>query len=418
MSQSLAKSMGETVQNLRYRVYDAVSAGYEYLFEEGDYGKGWGDVRSTALVGLCLRVRESRNSTWLANIARRLTSNQQLASADYGSWNAEIWDTSMAVLALLSLLPIRPAGELPSVGDRRNVARAPRNLGSPVSVDETTEAILGGLSYILGKHNRTGRENWHDDPWETCWSLLSLAEAPVAFLREHKSRVVGAIDWLLTLQDRTGENRGRVVAPQYTAYLVKIIDALVKADGLLSPEELNKYRLAQANALEYLMGPLAFSESLLWSGEPWSNGQILWALSSSGLLPISGPSDPRIRTIAMWFLRHQQPEGNWSDTEDTASALLGLTAFLERWEEWTYSGMPESRKLSIDPRHLLVTNLGRHLTTPFLHPEHRFLEKLDDGSRTLRFSPAAVRFIQGLVIGILALLVVTLTTWALGLIHF
>jgi hypothetical protein len=96
----------------------------------------------------------------------------------------------------------------------------------------------------------------------------------------------------------------------------------------VDPTELVRVESAQSLASHYLLAQLDESEDdTLWTGEAWSNGQILWALASAEVFPVEDTKllDKTIR----WFRTHQTATGNWADVEDTASAILGLIHLLE-----------------------------------------------------------------------------------------
>jgi hypothetical protein len=84
----------------------------------------------------------------------------------------------------------------------------------------------------------------------------------------------------------------------------------------------------QERCVTYLTNELIKSDpAKLWTGEAWSNGQILWILNLSAKFP--GDDREIVEKSIWWFENQQSADGNWSDVEDTASAIIGLYSLLQ-----------------------------------------------------------------------------------------
>lgn len=266
-------------------LYDLIAGGFNYLFNCAVKTGHWHDVRSTALAAMCLEAREDASSLWSRAVREWLEKQQLTSGCALGSWGEEIWDTAMCVLALKEL-----------------------------GVSSRHPTIEKALHWIASLYSASGRGNWHDELWETCWALLAVLRA---------GRTLPHLDawepmrWLMSLQGPDG----RIVAPHYTAYFVLIVHLSRKLE--LPQSSRLQLDQAQQRCIDYLTATLSGADSsLLWTGEAWSNGQIVWALCQA----TSVLADDRnwVSRIVRWFADAQLAAGNWSDVEDTASALLGL----------------------------------------------------------------------------------------------
>jgi hypothetical protein len=292
-------SAGEDVtflESVEEAVYEMLARGYECLFQEGSKEGHWREVRSTALTALALRLRESGDSVWLHSAKKWMQKVQVREGRTEGSWGDEVWDTAMCVIAL-------------------------RRLG----VSPKDSSVQKGLMFTSKLYPVNGRNNWHDEPWETSWALIAILlcfEHQPPEVRISSEDVVAAVGWLMSLQDPDG----RIVAPHYTAYFLLVNHLLDKIELEHSERKRIWERAQRAGA--YLLATLEqSSERRLWTGEAWSNGQILWALVESGLFPVSNRN--LLTKTCSWFESAQDQRGAWVDIEDTASAIIGLFSLLE-----------------------------------------------------------------------------------------
>jgi hypothetical protein len=321
---------------VKQRIYVCTSRAYEWLFGLAIHSGNWKEVRSTALVGLCLSLREPKGSPWLVAVKNWLIEQQVQMGTDKASWGEELWDTSMALISLNSL-------------------------GFP----HKDPRFKNTLNWMQSLYNVNGRCNWHDEPWETSWSVLAILETDPT--QELTDIAYNAAKWLLSLQD----SEGKIVSPHYTAYFISISHKLK-----IKQEDKDVFNTAITRATEYLVG--AISERTLWTGEAWSNGQILWILASTKKFPCDNNSV--LLKVINWFANNQESDGNWKDVEDTASSILGLCYLLRELESTTISSVTE-----LDT--LIFTALRRNLHTPVLCIKRKFIETHEDGTTSINLSP-------------------------------
>ncbi len=92
-----------------------------------------------------------------------------------------------------------------------------------LGVSRKDNCIQKGLRFISKLYPVNGRNNWHDEPWETSWALIAILLSGVSI---PSGDVLAAVTWLMSLQDPDG----RIVAPHYTAYFLLVNHFLDKIE--------------------------------------------------------------------------------------------------------------------------------------------------------------------------------------------
>ncbi len=331
----------EFVEKIYYLMLNA----YKYMYQTGKENGYWEDIRGTALAGIAFDLKEEPNSLWIRLIRNKILSDQIKDGEVAGSWGEEIWDTAMCILALKSF-------ELSSK--------------DPV--------IKNSIEWISSLYQVNKRNNWHDEPWETCWALIAILTIGTI---PSNLKIEDPIDWLIDFQEKDG----RIIAPHYTAYFLLIYEKLKKIE--LNDTIRLKFDKAKNLSLNYLKNLLSKSDdAVLWSGEAWANGQILWAICS---VDNSFAEDEEItEKILLWFENNQGKQGNWSDIEDTSSAIIGLHKLLEIL--LNSSDFFEFKNIR--------STLQKRLPSPIVYIKKPFIEKHHEtGGFSLNFSNRMIKII-------------------------
>ena len=291
---------------------NALHVALSQLIEKGSGDGHWGgDIRGTADALLALEQclpfdafagLKAAALSWLPAQAERshvdastlLGGRRDAGLVELTCWKEEVWDTSVAILAL---------------------AGAPRN---------DPDTIRASLAWIRSVFERNGR-NWHEEPWETLWAMLALDRCLRLSCADSSSHPDGvacgraALRWLLEIPRQAGpEHPGKLLSWHYTALFLLVAnrwltDPLLDADEALLPE--------LAHVREELCGALEQGAEVatLWSGELWSNGLALWALAETRDLTLE---PGRVQHICRWFAEAVEKSG--VPTEDLAFACIGL----------------------------------------------------------------------------------------------
>lgn len=317
--------MSDQIEDFSDRILHMLCNAYTYLYHTGKENGHWEDLRGTALAGVALDYKELPNSVWIKLIRGHLETNQIERGESIGSWNEEIWDTAMSIIALKAF-----------------------------EVSSRDSIIKTAIDWISSLYRLNHRDNWHDEPWETSWALIAILTTGV--IPENIS-IEDPIHWILNFQ----EDDGSIIAPHYTAYYLIIHNLLKKTP--VKRESFPIFEEAKNKALLYLKNSLNSCETILWSGEAWANGQILWAISDIDNTFCDSPD--KIDKILSWFESNQSKDGNWSDIEDTASSIIGLYKLLNNL----------TINASTDRNRILRNVLQKRLPTPDVYIKKPLLER-------------------------------------------
>jgi len=335
-------------------VIELLKDSYAFLFRAASKSGHWNEIRCTALAAMCLELREDGSSRWLNAIKTWMESEQSTEVC--GSWGEEIWDSAMCIIAL-------------------------KDLG----VTSNDPIVDKGLTWIASLFSVNGRNNWHDEPWETSWALIAFLKA--GRIPENVD-AAAAMKWLSSLQDKSG----KIIAPHYTAYFL-LINHFSERKINLSDEIRKELEDTAQKCQNYLVKSLRESDpNHLWTGEAWANGQILWSLCLPGRFPVA--DDKLILKTISWFEENQKTDGNWSDIEDTASAILGLAALSKNLLKY------EAKQLKIhrDINREFENRLRKAVPVPFLNIKKRFFEReKETGYFVINVKESTAKYLGGTV---------------------
>ena len=326
-------ALDEQSQRHSDRISEMLKHGFTSLFRRASRHGHWQEVRSTALAAMCVQLREDGQSLWLRTIGDWLRAKQIQEGESSGSWGEEVWDTAMCIIALKDL-----------------------------EVSSKDPAIESAMAWMGSLFSQNRRDNWHDEPWETSWALLAVCRCGRL---SQRIDVEKALTWLVSLQTANGI----IVAPHYTAYFVLIESWSSRL--ALSEECRILCRDAKTRCVSALNQLLEESPAeVLWTGEPWSNGQILWALCSTGSFPFA--NQVLVEKTLAWFEHAQAADGSWFDAEDTSSAILGCVALLELLTLGDRFTQPSSRQ---EVRREIELQLRRAVRVPSVASRLRVVER-------------------------------------------
>jgi squalene cyclase len=343
---SRKRSLDSIDDYVEQEIYRILTKAYGWIFDQGRCDGHWKDVSDTALVSLCLSKREPSTSPWLVHLKEWMLENQITEGDEEGSWEEEVWGTATAIIAL-----------------------------SKLGVPSNEPRIVKGLNFLHKLYSANGRPNWEDEPWETSWAIMAIAQTNC---QKFKDDALQAMEWLASLQDESG----RIIAPHYTAYFVKIEYSMSKRQ-LIPDADQERYQRTADNAIEYLLSMMR--SDILWTGSAWSNGQIVWALASTYNFPFEDRD--KVRLVTDWFARNQEVEGNWFDAEDTASSILGLYFLLRGYKVMNL----KERSDIADVDTVIYEKMRRMLATPRCSFGKKLIEITDDGTTRINLTPRVVR---------------------------
>lgn len=264
------------------------------LLQEAAKTGNWEDTRGTSdsLLAMSICLPETAFVGFRSTAAQWLTDHA-IEVNNLRNWGEEVWDTSVALIALASLK------------------------------GKHSHEIIEAQRWLLEMH-KTGHDNWNDEPWETLWALLALHaiaqtkgwhQTPV----ELRHAYVSSLTWLLDLADHSTE---KLINWHYTGLLLLVANRMLSMDtNVLEPPLKDKLQLVRDRMSSFLIADLSNEESdvELWTKECWSNSLVLWALAENENFR---DDHPRLPILVQWYESQlRRPE---LPTEDLAFASIAL----------------------------------------------------------------------------------------------
>lgn len=152
----------------------------------------------------CLEDPESR---WIQEPADWLVRNSHVEAKGQRSWESEVWDTSLALIAL---------------------TRAKRLDSDPI--------ISEACDWLIALRNE--HFNWHNEPWETTMALLALLETRQYRRFEH---ILDSVRWLTDIIESIG-----LLILHYSAFLRLVLQQIQNGGSLLKARRCS---IRQTNSL-------------------------------------------------------------------------------------------------------------------------------------------------------------------------
>jgi hypothetical protein len=230
-------------------------------------------------------VRDAQ--TWLLGQARREDGGQ--------SWESEVWDTALAVLALSN-------SEI--CGDRVDQACAWL---------QTTRDPVSGI--------------WCDEVWETTLATIALLERD----RNRKGPIpqpnwwLGAVfKWFVQIPSKTS---GEFVTPHYCGFLAWLLAEINRSKAREKIQSEASYALFHQKADQAVNWLITNANTKgIWSQYTFSNAYIAYGLS---ILSRDKSSEAAYQSVFLnWLHEHQGRGGGFEDIEDTALAVLALSTMM------------------------------------------------------------------------------------------
>jgi len=280
--------------SIRRTIEGVLLDGLEQLIREGSSRKYWNSNRATsdALVALDRCLLKDDYCNLRAGALQYLVSQSEVTGDGRRHWMEEVWDTSVATLALATN-----------------------------SIKYSSE-IIEARSWLCSKY-LVEYNSWNDEIWETLWALNVLSYLDRVFPIQIRCDVslANATDWISRMVNTPTE--GMVVNWSNTALFV-LFGSPPTLPGLDDKQKQLIIDLARSCARTLLDTPINKSDDILWTPEAWSNALVLWAISHAkiGLL-----QDQSAFVVAKWFKDKISDQD--LPTEDRAFSCIALYRYNE-----------------------------------------------------------------------------------------
>jgi hypothetical protein len=307
---------------IRSNLIDLLIDGLEELINIGSNSSFWGATRANSDAVLALTICLPQYDFYkLKSRCLERISNEGNESDTLVNWDEEIWDTSIAIMAL--------------------------------STEYETHKIKiqKALNWINSKYIIPS-QSWNEEVWET---LLALNAITYSKSKSQKNTndcnkyFEGSINWIASLYNTP--RKGILVNWSSTAlYLLFAINVKKFNLGIDNNKILDEH--IHSSCEQILLSNISISEEILWTSETWSNGLVLWAISEAKRGTFE---DGKLGSILSWF----RGKILLKDTpiEDKAFACVGLYKYLE------YLEIVEnhSKNSVIKVRENLQANISRYI---------------------------------------------------------
>lgn len=267
------------------RITSVLVDGLAELIRQGKGRNYWCSSRATAdaLIALDHGLPIGEYPHLRQGALRELLRESDVA-ASLRNWNAEVWDTSVALLAL-------------------------RNLQGP----KYRTAILQSRDWLLSKYLKS--HFWNHEPWETLWALIALSRLPDPPTHIDFSP---AVEWIL---DAIGKPKGMLMNWSNTALFVLFTN---RASKYAEPFK-DHIAETRKEALETILKEPLDGDEALWTPEGWSNGLVLWAVAEANYkMPNKANAEKILNWCESRILKSELVE------EDLAFTCIGLYEYLKQ----------------------------------------------------------------------------------------
>lgn len=276
--------------DLRSEFTTTLVDGLAQLIRQGKRRDYWCSTRATAdaLIALDHCLPEGEYPHIRTGALRHLVHDSDINAAGR-NWNEEIWDTSVAFVAV--------SGQ----------------------VRKYEKQLAQTRDWLLSKYRKS--HAWNHEQWETLWALLALSRVEeLPRLSTALPNFGSAIDWLVRGIGKP--EAGMLMNWSNTALFVRFA---TNDRWSYSPEINARLKKGKLSCIKAILGedldPDGTGETL-WTPEGWSNGLTIWALAEAG----QRLSEQHELKILNWC---RTGIGNGDLTEeDLAFVCIGLYQYL------------------------------------------------------------------------------------------
>ncbi len=280
------------------------------LCQEGRYGN-WGTTRTsgTTIWALSECGLGETHRDFLSHCLRQLLESPECFRDERRGtrFNDEVWDTSIALIAL--------------------------HKGAPDTFIEEKEAILKWLV------TQAQDDNFKNEPWETLWALQALLESHEE-VEKQSSLIKACIAWVLGLRNAEGV----LISQHYMAFLLTVL-SLITHRLRLSEDERRVYAEAARICEDYLKAKFSANRErgMPWANEPWTVGHFLLGVANAPNNETLFFRDADFNDfLVRWYegLEWLPVHGGWVDWVDTSFTLIGLASYYRERERSLGGGDP------------------------------------------------------------------------------
>lgn len=268
----------------------------EELIKLGSNVSFWGATRSNsdAVLALTICLPEFDFYKLRSRCIDRIIKDANETNG-FLNWDEEIWDTSIAIMALST------------------------------DYENNKEEILKALKWIESKYI-TISQSWNEEVWETLLALNAITYSKYKPQKTSDNNLYfeRSINWINSLYNTP--KKGILINWSSTAlYLLFAVNS--KKFDLNNSNQTILNEHVKCSCEQILKSSIDASELALWTSEAWSNGLVLWSISEAKYGKLE---EEKLERIINWFRDRLKLEE--TPIEDKAFACIGLFKYLEYLE--------------------------------------------------------------------------------------
>ncbi len=268
----------------------------EELIKLGSNVSFWGATRSNsdAVLALTICLPEFDFYKLRSRCIDRIIKDANETNG-FLNWDEEIWDTSIAIMALST------------------------------DYENNKEGILKALKWIESKYI-TISQSWNEEVWETLLALNAITYSKYKPQKTSDNNLYfeRSINWINSLYNTP--KKGILINWSSTAlYLLFAVNS--KKFDLNNSNQTILNEHVKCSCEQILKSSIDASELALWTSEAWSNGLVLWSISEAKYGKLE---EEKLERIINWFRDRLKLEE--TPIEDKAFACIGLFKYLEYLE--------------------------------------------------------------------------------------
>jgi hypothetical protein len=298
-----------TLEYKSNKMRDLIVMSAQFLCQEGRYGS-WGTTRTsgTAIWALCeCGLGETQNNFIAYCLRQLLDSDDCIRKEKRISFNDEVWDTSIALIALQK--------------------------GAPGAYADEKKAIVRWLL------SEAQEDNLKNEPWETLWALQALME-----FGEEIENLLPFIKRCITWIFEQRNSQGILISHHYMGLLLSVLNLITCRTNSIDDDQ-KAYMEVSRVCEDYLKREfLTYKErGMLWSNEPWIVGHALLGIANAPNSDTLFFRDLSFNNfLENWYetLEWLPAQGGWVDLVDTSFTLVGLSNYYRERERSLGGGNP------------------------------------------------------------------------------
>ncbi len=285
------------------------------LLCQSQHNCSWGTTRTSGMTIWALSEcgLGKTHRKFITHCLNELLTKETIRDDKRLCFNAEVWDTSVALIALC--------------------------LGEATEFRKEIDLIK---KWLLSE---VRHDNFKNEPWETMWGVMALLESRDN-VTETAQLAKRCISWVLDKRNK----KGILISPHYMGFLLTVLNYAMYSHNL-SDEDKEQFQQPIDICENYLRNEFFESQTKgkLWGNEPWSIGHVLLGIAESFQKSEQFFKDDGFNeSLLNWYNDEWIQNVGWVDILDTSCTLIGLVKYYRNREIFLNYGRHEAGEKAVE----------------------------------------------------------------------